>query len=408
MMTRSRFFAVLTLGICGLAALATLILLGVGLGDSTPGDESGVGQWGGLGYVVTSLSFGGVGSLLLAKVPGNRVGWVLALTGVAIAIGDVTYQYADQVLYGPLGVLPGGELVVLLQSVSLSPTFGLVGLALLLFPDGHAPSPRWRIAMLPSIAGAAMIAAGCAVRPGPFDEPFGSISNPVGIAGAFDIAQYFIGLGYPLTAAGLVLAVISMLQRRRRASDLERQQLKWVAFAAAVAGLVIAADVVSWLVAEEGVSKLGDVALGIALSTLPIAAGFAILRYRLYDIDVVINRTLVYGTLTATLAATYLGSVLVLQQALSTFTEGSGLAVAASTLAVAALFRPVRARIQASVDRRFFRSKYDAAQTLAVFSARLRDQVDLADIGDKLLVAVGDTVQPSHASVWLRDRESTR
>jgi hypothetical protein len=206
----------------------------------------------------------------------------------------------------------------------------------------------------------------------------------------------------------MLLAAAAMLRRRLRATDLERQQLKWVAFGATVVGAAIAIDITSYLLAVEGVDEARDALLGIAISAFPVATGLAILRYRLYDIDVVINRTVVYGALTATLAAVYLGSVLVLQQVLSAFTQGSGLAVAASTLAVAALFRPVRARIQASVDRRFFRSRYDAAQTLTAFSACLRDQVDLADIGDQLLVAVGDTVQPAHVSLWLREPETTR
>ena len=206
-----------------------------------------------------------------------------------------------------------------------------------------------------------------------------------------------------LLLLGLAGAIVALVIRFRRSVGLERLQLKQLVLAASFILPVGALAVIFWYD-----SYLVRVLLGASLLALPVAAGLAILRYRLYDIDVVINRTLVYGALTATLAAVYLGSVLVLQLALSTFTEGSGLAVAASTLAVAALFRPARARIQAIVDRRFFRSKYDAAQTLDRFGTHLRDQVDLADIGTDLLAVVGETVQPSHASLWLRDAEAGR
>ena len=401
-MTRSRLFAMLTFGICAGSALATLGLLGVGMGGSTPGDHAGVGRWGGAGYVIAALAFGIVGSVLVARVPGNRVGWIIALTGDAIAVGDVTFQYADQVLFGPLAGLPGGQIATWIPGISLAPTFGLIALALLVFPDGRLPSPRWRTALVPPLAGSAMIATGYALRPGSMDPPFASISNPFGVPGTADLMDGFIGTGYILTGIGMLLAAAAMLRRRQHASVVERQQLKWVAFAATVVGGVIAIDIASYLVDVQGVNEARDALLGIAISAFPIAAGMAILRYRLYDIDLVINRALVYGALTAILAGFYLGAVLLLGLVLNPVAGSSGLSIAASTLAVAALFRPARSRVQETVDRRFFRQKYDAAQTLAQFGTHLRDQVDLDDIGIDLIAVVADTVQPSHASLWLR------
>jgi len=212
------------------------------------------------------------------------------------------------------------------------------------------------------------------------------------------VLEVMFGVGMLLLMTSFVAAVVSIVLRYRAAVGVERQQLKQLVFAGSLALPIMALAVPLF-----GYDSLAvRVALAVAFLSLPVAAGIAILRYRLYDIDVVINRALVYGALTATLAGSYLGAVLLLQLALSPMTESSSLAIAASTLAVAALFRPVRKRIQSLVDRRFFRTRYDAARTVQRFGAHLRDEVDLETLGDDLRAVVAETMQPAHVTLWLR------
>jgi hypothetical protein len=386
---------------CVVIAVATLVLLVLGVGHSTPGDSFGLGGYGGLSFVLASLAFGTVGALVAERVPANPIGWVFCLTGVALGIGDLAYQYADQALYVTRS-LPGGELAAWLQNLGAPPSFGLLGVAVLLFPDGRLPSRRWRPALWFALTGMTLIVVGYALRPGPLDEPFDTVSNPVGIGGAFDLMDAGTGFGWMFMGASVGLAAAAVVVRLRRATGHERQQLKWIAFAAGITGVAVVADVVSFFLSVEGIDQIRIVLLGVGFSAFPLAAGAAILRYRLYDIDVVINRTLVYGALTAILAAGYLGSVLLLQLLLRPLTADSNLAIAGSTLAVAALFRPARARIQAAVDRRFYRRKYDAARTLERFGARLRDQVALDNLSGELHAVVTETMQPAHVTLWLR------
>ena len=249
--------------------------------------------------------------------------------------------------------------------------FALLGLALLLFPDGRPPSRRWR--KLLWILGAAALfgVVGLGLRPGHFaeTEAFDTYSNPLGVGSDPEPFDALGGLSWLLVTSGMVACGVAMVRRMRRAHGIERLQLKWIAFAASLFAVGFLVISITFFVELSGsiIDPLRTAVLGFGFCTIPIAAGIAILRYRLYDIDVVINRTLVYGALTAILAGVYIGSVLLLQLLLRPLTADSNLAIAGSTLAVAALFRPARTRIQGAVDRRFFRRKYDAARTLERF-----------------------------------------
>jgi hypothetical protein len=246
-------------------------------------------------------------------------------------------------------------------------------------------------------AGIGLLFAADSLSSGPLAD-YPELANPYGVDSP--VVDVVGGIAALALAVAMVGSPLSLVLRFRRAGRAERQQIKWLALAGAVAAVTFVLALASYEALPEGVS---DRAIMLSILMLPVAAGVAILRHRLYDIDVVINRTLVYGALTATLAAAYFGSVLLLQLALSPLTEESDLAIAGSTLAVAALFRPARARIQHAVDRRFYRRRYDAARTLESFGTRLRDQVDLDALGADLRGVVTDTMQPAHVSLWLRE-----
>ena len=403
----ARRWAMYSWAACLAATMATLVFLAMGIDQSTPGDTFVIGGGGGFAFAFASLAFGTVGALVAARLPENRVGWVFCVIGLSLGLGNLAYQYADQVLYGSATSLPGGVIAAWLQNLLIPPMFGVIALSLMVFPDGRLPSRRWWPAVVPPVAGAALEAVGYALRPGRIDDPFATVDNPFGITGAFSLFEFAAAIGWPLMLLGLVFAAAALRARLRRSGGLVRQQLKWVAFAAAVAGVLVGFDVASFFWFENpGLNVVRTAALAVGFSIIPIAAGVAILRYRLYDIDVVINRALVYAALTATLAAVYLGSILLLQVALRTFTAGSGLAVAASTLATAALVGPARTRIQATVDRRFYRRKYDASRTLDTFGARLRDEIDLETLQDDLRAVVAETMQPAHVTLWLRHEKS--
>jgi hypothetical protein len=351
---------------------------------------------------LTITLFATVGLVVARARPTNPVGWILCVIPPTLGVLLVSNALYESLAAHEAGGL-GPELVAWIASWIWIP-FVLSALILfpLLFPSGTVLTPRWRLVLVAVAVAFPLLFIGTAFEPGrlkgyPFDNPFGApnvFRTPVLILGS---------VGFALTVVCMFAAALSLLLRFRRSRGEERLQLKWVTTAAAV--LVLAFALPTELVVGE---KGGFIAILLGLSLVEVAVGIAMLRYRLYDIDLVINRALVYGSLTATLAGTYVGTVLLLQLTLSGVTEGSELAVAASTLAVAGLFRPVRARIQRVVDRRFFRSRYDAALTVGAFGARLRDEVALTTLSTDLLHAVHTTVQPSHATLWLRSGDASR
>ncbi len=334
-------------------------------------------------YGLLVLALATTGAFVASRQPANPIGWIFC--GLAVWGGVV--ETWEAFAYNSLPTAEAGAWVIGWSWVIDIAAYVLI---FLLFPTGRLPSRRWRPVVWLLTVGCLLGVPGQAFSADNPDNPL-----PVDSA-AVDVA---FGLGMLCVLSAMLAAVASLVIRYRRAAGVERLQLKQFVFAGSLVMPTMALAIPLYY--ESVVVQAG---VGVAFLTLPVAAGLAILRYRLYDIDVVINRTLVYAALTATLAAAYLGSVLVLQLALSGFTEGSSLAVATSTLAVAALFRPARSRIQAAVDRRFFRRKYDAVRTLEAFGARLRDQVDLDALGDDLRSVVDETMQPVHVSLWMRQR----
>jgi hypothetical protein len=378
----------------GLAACAVLLMSGaeaLALATGTGGELRDLFIW------AIALVFSAVGALIASRHPGNAIGWLFLGAGVAAGVAAVASSYADYWVEARDGPVLLGKTAALYGDLSWIPWILVPStFLLLLFPDGRLLSRRWRpVAWCAAAAIGGGFVAG-ALHAGPMeDRP--QLTNPYGVESPLiDALQ---GLSFFLLFIGIVGSVASLILRFRRARGEQRQQIKWLAFAGAVAGTCVIVFTALYDIVGEDVA---NAAIMLGVLSVPLAAGMAILRYRLYDIDVVINRTLVYGALTATLAAAYLGCVLLLQLLLNGITGDSGLAVAGSTLAVAALFRPARARIQGAVDRRFYRRKYDAAQTLERFGAQLRDEVDLGALRAELRSVVADTMRPAHVSVWLR------
>jgi hypothetical protein len=345
------------------------------------------------------LTFTCVGVMIAGRQPGNAIAWVFLTAGVGAGLGALSGSYADYWVGSGSGSDTLGKLAAIYGDTSWVPFILLpVTFLLLLFPDGHLPSRRWRPVAWSAGAGIALTFVTGLLKPGPVsDHP--QVHNLLGVdAGWADALE---GLGALLVLIGLAGSVAALIVRFRRARGAERQQMKWLALAGAVAGATLPMAIIIYDRSEA----IANSAIMVTVLGIPVATGVAILRYRLYDIDVVINRTLVYGALTATLAAAYLGCVLLLQLLLNGVTGDSALAVAGSTLAVAALFRPARARIQQVVDRRFYRRKYDAAQTLEEFAARVRDQVELSALTVELGDVVRETLQPAHVSLWIREAQ---
>jgi hypothetical protein len=386
---------------------AALMATGIAAALATPDRASeGSGAWGAIYFVIPIAAFSIVGALIALRRPGNAIGWLLATIGLLFAIVVTCSGVAKWGLETDALPQAVAEWIGVGSSVWVI-ALGLLGTQLpLRLPDGRLPSPRWRWFSRISLALIALTLIGMAAQRGRVEDVPGT-ANPLGSA----LVQLLSGAIFLLILCFFV-ALAALVIRYRRADALDRAQLRWVALGGAVflAVYIVTLPLPSTLGTSDDTTtaNLITAVSQAAFGALPIAIGYAILRHRLYDIDVVVNRALVYGALTATLVGMYLGSVLLLQLLLGGITGDSGLAVAGSTLAVAALFRPARARIQAAVDRRFFRRKYDAQRTLEAFSSRLRDEVDLRALSSELNTVVRETLQPAHLSLWLRAPEARR
>jgi hypothetical protein len=387
--------------LCVALAAASLIL--ARLNGRTPGEifvEEGIAM-----IATLTVAFSVVGALVASQRPENPIGWIFCAAALFQGLSNSGYEYATYALITRPGSLPLGAEASWIGQWIWAPGLGLILVFLpLLFPDGRPPSRRWRpVAWLGGLSIGLAVGSSTVilwperglelVRPeGPAEE---------GTSHALFVVVEFIA--FPMMLLAGLGAVISLFVRFHRARGDERQQIKWFASASALTfGFVFVFEV---LVNAEG-RLLG--ALFAALSLLvvpaiPVATGIAILKYRLYEIDAIINRTLVYGVLTVLLVAIYLGGVVLLQYVIRALTgQESQLAVVVSTLAIAALFNPLRRRIQALVDRRFYRRKYDARRTLQNFGARLRDEVELDVLQGDLVAVVAETLQPAHVSLWIR------
>ena len=354
--------------------------------------------------LVSFLAFPIVGALIASRHPKNPVGWICLAIGLfwmLIFLGDSIP-----------GTGPYPVTIAALTQATWIPPVGLLGIYLiLLFPDGKLPSRRWR--PLAWLSGVVMVLAsvGITFAPGPLEGHPG-VRNPFGLEALghpwVATAVFIVLLLLPLC---MVASALSLVLRYRRSRGEEREQIKWIAFAATVVGLLYLIAMVSSLTFSGPWGGAGtplwlgllQQAALVSFSAVPIAVGFAVLNYRLYEIDLIINRTLVYGTLTITLVVLYFGGIVVLQRIFVTLTgQQSTLAVVASTLLIAALFTPLRRRIQGFIDRRFYRRKYDARKTLEAFSIKLRDETDLEALNNDLVGVVRETMQPAHVSLWLR------
>lgn len=343
-----------------------------------------------------ALTCGAIGCAIAFRQPRNAVAWIFLVSGACGGTYEFAQAYSAYALEVRGGAMPGGEWAAWLGSWLWVPTTGLIPTFLfLVFPDGRLPSHRWRpVAWYGAIA-LTVFTVTVALLPGPL-EGTPSVRNPVSpfsgevtqSDGLVLQAMFFVSLAF---------SVAALVRRFRRSRGVERLQMKWITYAGGVYAVAVFAD-------SAFRYKPFEIVDLIMVNAIPVAAGIAVLRYRLYEIDVLINRTLVYGLTSGAVGAAFFGSVLVTQGLLRPITAGSELAIAVSTLASFALYQPLRARIQRAVDRRFYRSRYDAQRTVDAFATRLRDEVDLQALRKDLLGTVLETMAPVHASLWLRER----
>jgi hypothetical protein len=346
-------------------------------------------------------TFATLGALISSRRPGNVMGWIFLATGILGGVQIFSGQYATVALAPDSPALPGGALAAWSAMLAQNSFPISILFLVLLFPDGMLPSRRWRpLAWAMGVFLATTLVVG-ALSPGTFPE-FPSASNPFGVEGAKPSGSVLVA-GQLGGLACVIATLLSLIVRFYFSRGEERLQLKWFTYAAVVG---LSTPLLLSSLAPAVFQMVGPIAWTLGFLSLPISAAVAILKYRLYDIDRIINRTLVYGALTVTLVGVYVGSILSIQYAFRALTGSeSQLAIVASTLLIAALFNPLRRRVQNFIDHRFYRRKYDAAKTLEAFSAKLREETDIDALNSELLSTVRETMQPEHASLWLREPE---
>lgn len=346
-------------------------------------------------FSVSIIVFGSLGALIATRRPENRLGWLFSAIAFVHALGYLAAELAGDLIYRGPTPEPTGVLLawafIWAANLHYVPSGTFV---FLLFPDGRLPSRRWRPVAWLTLASIGGLVVATATIPGPLIV-FTNVQNPFGVAGPLPLA--LAGVSFLVGGGCAIASVASLFVRYRRAAGAERQQIKWFLYGGAIAIATFPVIVGLGVPITSATYLLSGATIVIAA-----AAAVAIFRYHLYDIDLLINRTLVYGLTTGGLAVAFFALVVALQTLLHPFTGGSELAVAGSTLGTVALFQPLRQRAQAGVDRRFYRSRYNAGRTVDDFSVRLRDEVDLDAVRVGLLDAVGETMRPSHASLWLR------
>ncbi len=349
--------------------------------------------------ILAMVSGATVGAVLASRRPRHPVGWLLLALALSLTATAAAAQYLTWGLLVRPGALPGARLVARYYPAIGFAALAVIGFLLLLTPTGSLPSPRWGWWARSMVAVPVVLLLVVTLAPGRLDPRYEALGGPFDLRGLGGVLLVANQLALAVTTLGVIVAAGSLVWRFRRARGLERLQLRWVALAAVLVALAGVAVLAALAIGVRGATALLGWAVGGCLAVLPVAIGAAVLRYRLYDLDRILSRTLAYGLLTLLLGGGYAGVVLGLGQLLG---RHSNLAVAGATLAVAAAFQPARRRVQAVVDRRFDRRRYDAARTIAGFSARLRQQVDLDTLTADLLAVVEETMQPTQASLWLR------